>query len=51
MVAKQPAHIRLPLRADTVEGREEVPGQPPKTSPVNDPRTVTQDPTPKELKK
>ena len=45
MDAKQPTHVRLPQRADAVEGREEPTGQPPKVPPVKDPRTVTQDPT------
>jgi hypothetical protein len=48
---KQPTHVRLPQRAETVEGPEEPTGQPPKAPPVKDQRTVTQDPTlkPKEM--
>jgi hypothetical protein len=44
MDAKQPIHLRLPQRADTVEGREQPGGQPSKASSAKDPRTITQDP-------
>jgi hypothetical protein len=51
MAAKQPTHVRLPQRAETVEGREEPTGQLPNVIPVKDTRTVTQDPAlkPKKL--
>ena len=44
---KPTAHIRLPKRADAVEGKEQRPGQsvPPKSA--LDPRTISQDPTKK----
>jgi hypothetical protein len=44
MVAQQSTHIRLPQRADAVEGREGSAGRPSRYSAVKDPRTVTQDP-------
>jgi hypothetical protein len=44
-IANQSTHVRLPQRSDSVEGREAPTDQPPKVSPVKDPRTVTQDPT------
>jgi hypothetical protein len=39
-----PAHIRLPLRADAVSGREQQPGEAPRSDPAPDARTVSQDP-------
>jgi len=45
MTTKQPIHVRLPQRAEAVEGREGSTGQPPEFPSVKDPRTVTQDPT------
>jgi hypothetical protein len=41
---KQPTHIRLPQRADAVEGPEKVPGKTIKPPDNPDPRTVSQDP-------
>jgi hypothetical protein len=42
----QPLHIRLPQRAEQVEGEEARPGQPAKKPSEPDPRTASQDPAP-----
>jgi hypothetical protein len=41
---QQPTHIRLPQRAEAVEGREPVPGVQPGPPAAPDPRTESQDP-------
>ena len=42
-----PVHVRLPQRADAVEGKEGKPGAPPPTQRAPDARTATQDPVTK----
>ena len=42
---KKPEHIRLPQRAEAVEGLETLPAGIPKPPQKPDPRTVSQDPT------
>jgi hypothetical protein len=44
MVAKQSTHVRMPERSEAISGTEQIPGEPPKTPPVADPRTASQDP-------
>jgi hypothetical protein len=39
-----PTHLRMPQRAEAVEGKEPQPGIPTPIAPVSDPRTASQDP-------
>jgi hypothetical protein len=44
MAVTQPAHLRMPQRADAVAGAQPGPGHPIPTTVKSDPRTVSQDP-------
>jgi hypothetical protein len=44
MAVTQPAHLRMPQRADAVAGVQPEPGHPIPATVKSDPRTVSQDP-------